>query len=70
LAHRAPGGIKGRTPAETLAGKFPERVIEKAVERMIPEGPLGRRQFKTCASLPVLNTRMPHKTHKCWILPA
>ena len=41
-----PGGIKGRTPAETLAGKFPERVIEKAVERMIPEGPLGRRQFK------------------------
>jgi large subunit ribosomal protein L13 len=41
-----PGGIKGRTAAETLAGKFPERVIEKAIERMIPEGPLGRQQFK------------------------
>lgn len=41
-----PGGIKGRTPAETLAGKHPERVIEKAVERMLPEGPLGRQQFR------------------------
>lgn len=41
-----PGGIKGRTPAQTLSGKFPERVIEKAIERMIPEGPLGRQQLK------------------------
>ncbi|MEZ5648227.1 MAG: 50S ribosomal protein L13 [Alphaproteobacteria bacterium] len=38
-----PGGVKGRTPAETLAGKHPERVIEKAVERMMPRGPLGRK---------------------------
>ncbi len=41
-----PGGTKGRTPAQTLAGKFPGRVIEKAIERMIPEGPLGRQQMK------------------------
>ena len=41
-----PGGIKGKSKGEILAGKFPERVVEKAVERMIPEGPLGRQQMK------------------------
>ena len=41
-----PGGIKGKSKGEILAGKFPERVVEKAVERMIPEGPLGRKQMK------------------------
>jgi large subunit ribosomal protein L13 len=40
------GGIKERTARAVLEGKFPERVIEKAVERMIPEGPLGRKQLK------------------------
>ena len=40
-----PGGIKSRTMAERLGGKHPERVILKAVERMIPRGPLGRRQM-------------------------
>jgi len=40
-----PGGIKGRTRAYTLASRYPERVIEKAVERMMPRGPLGRRQM-------------------------
>lgn len=39
------GGIKERTPRQIIEGRFPERVIEKAVERMLPEGPLGRRQF-------------------------
>jgi large subunit ribosomal protein L13 len=38
-----PGGIKGRSKGEILDGKHPERVIEKAVERMVPRGPLGRR---------------------------
>jgi len=41
-----PGGIKERTARQILEGRFPERVIEKAVERMIPRGPLGRRQMK------------------------
>jgi len=41
-----PGGIKETTAAKMLAGRFPERVIEKAVERMIPTGPLGRAQMK------------------------
>ncbi len=40
-----PGGIKGRTRANILAGRFPERVITKAVERMMPRGPLGRHQM-------------------------
>lgn len=40
-----PGGIKERTRAAILAGEHPERVIEKAVERMMPRGPLGRRQM-------------------------
>ena len=40
------GGIKERTVRERLEGKYPERVIEKAVERMITRGPLGRAQMK------------------------
>jgi large subunit ribosomal protein L13 len=40
-----PGGIKTRTRAQILAGAHPERVIEKAVERMLPRGPLGHRQI-------------------------
>ena len=39
------GGIKERTPGEFLAGKTPERVIENAVKRMLPRGPLGKHQF-------------------------
>ena len=41
-----PGGIKERTIGATLDGRYPERVIEKAVERMVPRGPLGRKQMK------------------------
>lgn len=40
-----PGGIKERSRAHILAGAHPERVIQKAVERMLPRGPLGRRQL-------------------------
>jgi len=39
------GGLKTRTPKQILSGAHPERVIEKAVERMMPRGPLGRRQL-------------------------
>ena len=38
-----PGGIKERTADKILDGRFPERVLSKAVERMIPRGPLGRK---------------------------
>jgi large subunit ribosomal protein L13 len=40
-----PGGIKQRSQGQILDGKYPERVIEKAVERMLPEGPLGAKVF-------------------------
>jgi large subunit ribosomal protein L13 len=38
-----PGGIKERRMHQILDGKFPERVMEKAVERMLPRGPLFRK---------------------------
>ena len=40
------GGIKAVTADKVLDGRFPERVLEKAVERMIPRGPLGRQQMR------------------------
>jgi large subunit ribosomal protein L13 len=40
------GGIKSVTAGKVLEGRFPERVLEKAVERMIPRGPLGREQMR------------------------
>jgi large subunit ribosomal protein L13 len=39
------GGIKERTARSILEGKFPERIVEKAVQRMLPHGPLGRQQL-------------------------
>jgi large subunit ribosomal protein L13 len=39
------GGIKERSAKAIMAGRFPERIVEKAVERMLPHGPLGRQQF-------------------------
>ncbi len=41
-----PGGISGTTAEKVLGGQFPERVVEKAVERMIPKGPLGFAQMR------------------------
>ena len=41
-----PGGIKGRSKGQILSGKYPERVILKAVERMVPRGPLGRQVMR------------------------
>ena len=40
------GGIKQRTARQILDGKFPGRVVEKAVQRMLPHGPLARRQIR------------------------
>ena len=37
-----PGGIKERSAKHILDGRFPERIVEKAVERMLPRGPLFR----------------------------
>ncbi len=40
-----PGGIKERSAKFILEGRFPERILEKAVQRMLPRGPLGRQQL-------------------------
>lgn len=40
-----PGGIKMRTTAQILEGRFPERVLTQAVKRMLPGGPLSRQQM-------------------------
>lgn len=40
-----PGGIKHRTAGQILEGKHPERVVLKAIERMLPGGPLSRAQM-------------------------
>jgi large subunit ribosomal protein L13 len=40
-----PGGIKQRTAGQILEGRFPERVLTKAIQRMLPGGPLSRAQM-------------------------
>jgi len=47
-----PGGIKSRTAEKILDGKHPERVLQKAVERMLPKGPLARKQLKNLKVYP------------------
>src|SRR6201981_2123335 len=39
------GGIKERTAKYIMESRFPQRIVEKAVERMLPRGPLGRQQL-------------------------
>lgn len=40
-----PGGIKSRTAGQILEGAHPERLLTKAVQRMLPGGPLSRKQM-------------------------
>jgi large subunit ribosomal protein L13 len=56
------GGIKERTAGAIMRGKFPERVLEKAVERMVPRGPLGRRQLSNLRVYP--GTEHPHEAQQ------
>lgn len=56
------GNVKERTARQILEGRFPERVIEKAVERMIPRGPLGRRQMKNLRVY--AGTKHPHEAQQ------
>jgi len=41
-----PGGLKTRTPRQIFEGKFPQRIVEKAVERMLKRGPLQRKLMR------------------------
>ena len=61
-----PGGIKERTIGQILGGRYPERVIEKAVERMIPRGPLGRAQMKKLRVY--AGTEHPHEAQQPEVL--
>jgi large subunit ribosomal protein L13 len=56
------GGIKERTAGDIMRGKFPERVLEKAVERMLPRGPLGRRQLSNLRVYP--GAEHPHEAQQ------
>ena len=56
------GGIKERTARWILEGKFPERVLEKAVQRMLPQGPLGRRQLGNLRVYP--GSAHPHEAQQ------
>jgi large subunit ribosomal protein L13 len=40
-----PGGIKQTRAEQVLDGRFPERVLQLAVQRMMPGGPLSRAQL-------------------------
>ncbi|MBP1860857.1 50S ribosomal protein L13 [Rhizobium herbae] len=61
-----PGGIKERTARQIIEGRFPERVLEKAVERMVPRGPLGRRQMKNLRVY--AGTNHPHEAQQPTVL--
>lgn len=61
-----PGGIKQRSKGQILEGKYPERVIEKAVERMLPRGPLGRQVFKNLRVY--AGTEHPHEAQQPEVL--
>ena len=56
------GGIKERTAKQIMDGKFPERIVEKAVQRMLPRGPLGRVQFGNLRVYP--GAEHPHEAQK------
>ncbi len=60
------GGIKAITADKVLDGRFPERVLEKAVERMVPRGPLGRQQMKALHLY--AGTEHPHDGQKPAVL--
>ena len=40
-----PGGIKSRTAGQILEGEHPERLVIKAVQRMLPKNRLSRKQM-------------------------
>ena len=60
------GGIKAVTADKVLDGRFPERVLEKAVERMIPRGPLGRQQMRNLRLF--AGTAHPHEAQNPEVL--
>jgi large subunit ribosomal protein L13 len=56
------GGIKERSANSIFTGRFPERIVEKAIERMLPRGPLGRVQLSNLRVYP--GPEHPHEAQK------
>jgi large subunit ribosomal protein L13 len=56
------GGIKERSAKSIMEGKFPERIVEKAIERMLPRGPLARSQLANLRVYP--GAAHPHEAQK------
>ena len=56
------GGIKERSAKSIFEGRFPERIVEKAIERMVPRGPLGRQQMSNLRVYP--GAEHPHEAQK------
>jgi large subunit ribosomal protein L13 len=61
-----PGGIKERKWGNILGGAHPERLVEKAIERMVPRGPLGRMQMKNLRVYP--GADHPHEAQQPEVL--
>lgn len=57
-----PGGIKQRSKGQILDGRHPERVVMKAVERMMPRGPMGRKQMSNLRVY--AGTEHPHEAQQ------
>ena len=56
------GGIKERSAKSIMEGRFPERIVEKAIERMLPRGPLGRKQLGNLRVYP--GAQHPHEAQQ------
>ena len=61
-----PGGIKNRTAAQLLDGAHPERVVIKAVERMINRNKLGKQQMTNLRVY--AGTEHPHEAQQPEVL--
>jgi len=61
-----PGGIKSRKAGHIMSGKHPERVVLKAVERMLPRGPLARQQMSNLRVY--TGTEHPHEAQSPEVL--
>ena len=57
-----PGGIKETTPRRILEGKFPQRIVEKAVERMLKRGVLQRKLMRNLKIY--ADDKHPHEAQK------
>ena len=61
-----PGGIKKRTMEQILGGKHPERLVIKAIERMISRNPLAASRCASCTSTPGRTIPTPRRRPRSW----